>query len=790
MCSRFRTLARPLWPAALLGLFALAPAALFAQEAVVWKRSTQKVALGPHLEVLHEQSGRLLFSQVQELEFTPAGQAEPSFGFLDRPIWLRLRVDNVSEREEKVVLEIADFFLRQVDFFFMTGAQVRHGRTGARLPPDRDPSLYAWPAIELRLPPASSTWVYLRVETDTGYTLPVHLYSPVAFAERIGRINVRMALNYGIGVFIFLSSLFIWLRLRDRTYLFYLLFQFVYTLLILALDGLMPKIDAPPLPPDSLLRVFAGSYPLVVVFFCEFFLEFARMGTRLPRIRLALRVVQGAMLLVLPVLAFDFRAGSILCWASLPPLILFFSVVGILLWVRGYAHMRYMLFACLPVLLMGALLAGSAFGVFAHGFLFEELKSVNILSAVILAISLADRYSLMERGYSRLLRNAVEDRTGTLLKEKLRTEEIVRQKEQLVRMVSHDIRSPLSAIKTNLPFLRKSPPLPEADRNLLVNEIEDTVEKLLVMSARLGEADPGHAGRPMIEPEWCSARELAAGAFRDLAGKARKKQIEVVNSIPEDHELLVDRRLLTRVLYNLVSNAVKFSRKGDRVEASSWPAAGEEGGLRLTIADTGVGIPPEVLPDLLDPAVETITEGTELERGSGLGLKLCREIAVMHGGEVRIESPPGLGTRAHFDLPAFRFRRSTAGPTGPGRVVLVVDDYEPFREQLRFLLRKKDIAVVEAGDGKQALRILDRLRPDLVVTDMVMPEIDGPAFIRQIRSGGREIPVWVISGGALDGKQEERARAAGADRFFLKPLDIGRFRAEIDELVRKNSGAS
>ncbi len=745
-------------------------------DTLFWDTDIEQVNPGPVVGVLHDRKGTMTFDQARQGKFFQSGREELAFGFLPHPVWLRLSLHNLAPRDEAVVLEIADVFLRRIEVFVPEGKTYRRLVTGSAIPAGSNPSKNVWPALGLTLPASGRITIFVRVESDSSLRIPLRLYTPAGFEKHMGYVRMRYGLNHGIGLYIFLSSLFIWYRVRERAYAYYILFQVLYTIQILALDGLVPALPAP-FAADGLLRLCVSVFPALVFVFSSFFLEFAHVNREAPIFRRSIRLVQGATVLLQITFLVNFRFAAILTYYCLPALVFYFILAGGWLWRAGYRHMRYLFFATIPVLGMALFFGGAVLGLISHGVLFEELKSLNILSAIILSLSLADRFALMEQGYSQLLRGAVRERTTELLNERLRTEEAMRRKEQITKIVSHDLRSPLSAIKTNLPFLRKEPPLPVEEQKLLLREIEETIDNLLALSAQLIDADPVREGRPLISPEWCGARNLAAAAFRELVGPARQKDIRFANEIANDLELLVDRRLITRVLSNLISNAVKFCQAGNEVRATT--SFNRNGDLRLSIADNGPGLSPRILARLFDSGETASTPGTQGEKGRGLGLILCREIALMHEGRLHVDSRAGQGATIHLELPGLRFRTEQPG-NGSRRVVLLVEDYEPFREQVRFLLKKRNITSVEAGDGRQARRILEGLQPDLIITDISMPDMDGREFIQGLREERSAIPIWVITGNKHPDVEAEVKRS-GAERLFYKPLDIPGFRRALDE---------
>jgi hypothetical protein len=170
----------------------------------------------------------------------------------------------------------------------------------------------------------------------------------------------------------------------------------------------------------------------------------------------------------------------------------------------------------------------------------------------------------------------------------------------------------------------------------------------------------------------------------------------------------------------------------------------------LSVTDTGVGIPPEVLDKIFDPFFTTKDVG----RGTGLGLSTVVGIAKSHGGIVRVTSRIGEGTQFRIYLPAVPGSRTRAEtrlpfvPSGQGELILVVDDEVAVRMVTRKALEKHNYRVVEAADGREAIARFTENRETIaaVVTDLLMPVLDGPSFIRELRRLGADLPVIAASG--------------------------------------------
>ncbi|MBI5637782.1 MAG: response regulator [Nitrospinae bacterium] len=340
-----------------------------------------------------------------------------------------------------------------------------------------------------------------------------------------------------------------------------------------------------------------------------------------------------------------------------------------------------------------------------------------------------------------------------------------RLKDQFVSLVSHDLRGPIAGIKSTADFTRQM--LREGDgaekADGLVVSISELAAALLDLLDQLLDISRLQTGKITPINRTFFVRQLAAERMLMAAPAAEQKNIAIRNELPEDARVLADRALYGQVIGNLLSNAIKFSRPGGVIRIYA-PAA--EGAFAVAIEDRGIGIPPGVVGDIFRHEVKTSTVGTGGERGTGLGLPFCMDIMKAHGGAIEADSRPGEGSTFIIRLPL------------TGRTALVVDDLEAHRAIFKRALAKVgDVTVAEAENGRDALEELRRSTPNLIITDIEMPEMNGIALLSAVRGDPRfrDIPVVVVTSNRGAGREavqklREELLAIGASDFLEKPV--------------------
>jgi CheY-like chemotaxis protein/anti-sigma regulatory factor (Ser/Thr protein kinase) len=270
-------------------------------------------------------------------------------------------------------------------------------------------------------------------------------------------------------------------------------------------------------------------------------------------------------------------------------------------------------------------------------------------------------------------------------------------------------------------------------------------------------------------------------------------------SIKEGTIIITDIRVIRTILNNLVSNAVKYTPSGGEVYVTVHT---DNQQLLISVSDTGRGIHPDDLPYLFDRYFQTNRPDTPLEGGTGIGLALVKELADIMNGRVTVESNPGKGSLFSVSLPlsayktgelATRYDNSTIIKQSVNRkrrrtesMVLLVEDNPDFQQYIDFLLNEY-YQVALAGNGREALEMLKSgTRPDLVITDWMMPEMDGMQLSRILAGDSQlsDIPVIFLTARSGDYNNELAIRL-GIDDYLTKPFDESVLYTTVDRLIER-----
>ena len=369
-------------------------------------------------------------------------------------------------------------------------------------------------------------------------------------------------------------------------------------------------------------------------------------------------------------------------------------------------------------------------------------------------------------------------------------EDLQRQRAEFLGMVSHELRAPLAAIKGSAAaVLRAASTLDPAEIQQFFRIIDAQADHLLDLTGGLLDVARIDAGELSLTVEAVDVAALVDQARNTFLSGGGRDNLDIGLSagLPR---VLADRRRIVQALGNLLSNAARHSAESSVIRVS---AAMEGVHVALTVADDGVGIAPERLPRLFRRFSRA--EGDEPGSvGAGLGLAICRGIVEAHGGRIRAESGGlGLGAKFTFTLPAAPeadtlLPRSPGSTVGRGRQqvrVLAVDDDPQALRYLRDTLAEAGYAVSVAGEPEEALRLVQRERPHLVLLDLVLPGADGLELMQSILAVAN-VPVIFLSGYGRD-RVIAQAFELGAEDYIVKPFSPTELVARIQAALRRRT---
>jgi PAS domain S-box-containing protein len=368
-----------------------------------------------------------------------------------------------------------------------------------------------------------------------------------------------------------------------------------------------------------------------------------------------------------------------------------------------------------------------------------------------------------------------------------------RGKDDFLAVLSHELRTPLQAMLGWLRLMRGGR-LDEATVAKALETIERNTRAQTKIIGDLLDVSGILAGKLRVDPRPMDLVIAVEGAVQSVRAAAATANVRLVTDLDRRETILDgDPDRLDQVLGNLLSNALKFTPAGGTISVQLYQSDAE---ARLTIADTGIGIAPDVLPHIFDRFRQADSSTTRSHGGLGLGLALVRHLVEAHGGTVRAESGGvGRGTTFIVRLPlhatteTVRDPVDAAAPTALADArVLIVDDDADTRDFLAYALRSVGVKVTVAASVADALAVLTTETCDLVVSDLSMPAEDGYALVQRLRAldvaAGRQRPVLALSAHAR-ADDRDRAMETGFDAYLVKPVEAEDLVAAVSRLLRR-----
>jgi len=408
-------------------------------------------------------------------------------------------------------------------------------------------------------------------------------------------------------------------------------------------------------------------------------------------------------------------------------------------------------------------------------------------------------------GFAKLTRDLSERRRSQLLEAdgayreemleaertaRIEAQRVARIKDEFLATLSHELRTPLNAILGWIQILR----VPQAESGADLKHGLEVIERNAWAQIRLVDdlLDLSRimAGRIRLDVQCVALEDIVQSALESARPAADAKGVHLDQGFSGDDNVVSgDAGRLQQVVWNLLSNAIKFTPRGGQVGVTIERLGSH---VQVLVSDTGVGIPPHFLPHVFDRFSQKDSTASRGYSGLGLGLAISKQLVELHGGTIEAKSK-GEGQGATFVVilpshavlaepeepaPAYPGRNSAAEPVMLPKLdrvrALVVDDESDARELVGRVLENQGASVTLAGSAEEALRILAVSTPDILISDVGMPGMDGYQLIRRLRASepkGHRLPALALTAFAR-AEDRKRAMLAGYQAHLAKPFDV------------------
>jgi signal transduction histidine kinase len=631
-------------------------------QTVVLKDSGHTPVKG-HLQFWRDQQGNLTVYDIEKLNLLPFDpDLSPNFGFDQTVYWFKVEISNQSS-EPDWLLEISYSPLDQIDFYMLSDSgKMIHKVSGDMFPISVRDVPHRHPVFTFSLKPQQTKLIYLRVHTTSSLQLPLNVWHRNAFMWMSFKVQIFNGLFYGAMLIMVLYQLFLLFFLRDRITFYYVLTLLSMTNIVAFFQGysFLYLYPSHPIFNDYLAILSGPLFVLLSTMLTRSFLnlkQFSPWFDKLMLTNMGLNILAAAIMLInFKVISYKYHHYFIFTHC-----VIVLSSAGYCLYQK-YRPALYYLMAWVTLLLATVVFTLSNLG-FVPGYMSTNYTGVMIgciMQMLLISLALGERWNDLieenQRAKELELKRNLEENERLEREVKLRTEEIVHQKEKLEEahrikdklfsVVSHDIKSPLNSLKLALMLTHSGNISPEEFKEVtegLENHLGKTTEFIqnLLQWAKLqlkGESfDPVKLNLRLMAEEMATLLEL----------EIKQKKIQLKLELDEGSlNAYGDAIMIRSTFRNLITNAIKFTPVRGIIVISVKKVNDE---IVVFVADNGVGIHPGHQRKIF--TLESITTlGTQQEAGTGLGLVLCKEFVEKNAGRIWFESIQGNGTKFFFSL--------------------------------------------------------------------------------------------------------------------------------------------
>lgn len=441
----------------------------------------------------------------------------------------------------------------------------------------------------------------------------------------------------------------------------------------------------------------------------------------------------------------------------------------------------------------------------------HSIQTALLYASIIMVVLLSLVVFLLFKAYwnNKKHRQEMEQRNAELQRQRdeldglyHKLEEATRSKLTFFTNVSHDLRTPLTLIADPVQQLSDANNLTPRQHTLmqLANKSVKTLLRLVNQILDIRKYDNGHLALSLSNIDIAGAMREWMAPFAEAASK-RHLRFSLEIQPNADYVTAIDPDKIERVLFNLISNAFKFTPSNGKVSVTLSRDAND---VYISVTDNGIGIKPEEIPQVFDRFFKN--SGAINPNGSGIGLALSKMFVEMHDGKISVESTPGQGTVFKVQIPVKRIDAPEAAlPTvnvatadadelatieendievrEDAPTILVIDDNPDISTLVKSILGD-DFTVIRACTGTQGIRMASKYIPDLIISDVMMPGIDGYETCRRLKGEQvtSHIPVLLLTACSLE-QQRTEAYECGADGYMSKPFDSAMLKARCKSLI-------
>jgi len=761
--------------------------------AVEFDEATQSLPLGRVMQVFEDIGGQATLADIRARDdlFKPHNKDTLNAGYSHSAFWLKvdLSYQPLNPQIHRTwLLELAYPPMDNIDLYLAdaSGNYRLAERTGDALPFDSRQIKENNYLFELNFSPGQSQTVYLRVASQGSVQAPLTLWSAQAYLEEQPVRIYILGLIYGVLLGMLVYNLFIYLSVRDTSYLYYIFYIASFGLYQLSVNGAAVQYFWPNNPwwANASTPFLIGSAALFGCQFARTFLHTATHSRWLDRALMLLMAV-GVLVMVLA-LTTSYAVSLRLATGLALAFIVTIFTAGVVAWVRGLRVARYFVIAWSAFLLGGLVNTLMVLGYLPNVFLTMYASQIgSAIEVGLLSLALADRINAMRDLQARTLQESGQ-KLAAMNQQLAHTNQL---KDEFLATVTHELRTPMNGVIGSLELIKTLDMSPELE--LYTQTAEGSAREMMHMVNGILALTELQAGRLGVRPRTFGLNELIQSLSDQYGPSARSKGLqfsyEIARNLPD--QWVGDADKIRQCLECLLDNAIKFTRVGGVILRVTGKTAGPgRWALAFNVIDSGIGFVHIEEAELYQNFFQVDGSMTRSYGGLGIGLAICRRLVELLGGRLTHHSQPGQGSQFQLLLELESPLESSQPGEGRSRrpdecVVLLVEGSSPGQVVLRGMLLKMGYRVLSVDNGVDAIDILRRERVDAVVLGCPFSQVSGASMGSQLLTlaACAKLAVLALFDSETEARQA-RQQVDGITDYLLKPV---RYEAVQQALARR-----
>ena len=761
--------------------------------AVDFDETTQSLPLGRVMQVFEDVDGQATLADVIARDGLFRNHEKDSLnaGYSHSAFWLKVDLSYLPQNpniHRTWLLELAYPPMDHIDLYLAdaSGNYRLAERTGDALPFDSRQIKENNYLFELNFSPGQSQTVYLRLASQGSVQAPLTLWSAQAYLEQQPVRIYILGLIYGVLLGMLVYNLFIYLSVRDTSYLYYIFYIASFGLYQLSVNGAAVQYFWPNNPwwANAATPFLIGSAAFFGCQFARTFLHTASHSRWLDRALMLLMAV-GVLVMVLA-LTTSYAVSLRLATGLALAFIVTIFTAGVVAWVRGLRVARYFVIAWSAFLLGGLVNTLMVLGYLPNVFLTMYASQIgSAIEVGLLSLALADRINAMRDLQARTLQESGQ-KLAAMNQQLAHTNQL---KDEFLATVTHELRTPMNGVIGSLELIKTLDMSPELE--LYTQTAEGSAREMMHMVNGILALTELQAGRLGVRPRTFGLNELIQSLSDQYGPSARSKGLqflyEIARNLPD--QWVGDADKIRQCLECLLDNAIKFTRVGGVILRVTGKTAGPgRWALAFNVIDSGIGFVHIEEAELYQNFFQVDGSMTRSYGGLGIGLAICRRLVELLGGRLTHHSQPGQGSQFQLLLELESPLESSQPGEGRSRrpddcVVLLVEDSSPGQVVLRGMLLKMGYRVLSVDNGVDAIDILRRERVDAVVLGCPFSQVSGASMGSQLLTlaACAKLAVLALFDSETEARQA-RQQVDGITDYLLKPV---RYEAVQQALARR-----